>query len=103
MERTGISKVAAVSLAGQQGLSLASRERDRGARAGSGGGNAVGVADAQQAAPCAAPWPSLRNLAISVFRQDGETNIAAALRRAGHACGRPLRALGLTPAKPDTS
>jgi hypothetical protein len=28
---------------------------------------------------------SLRNLAISVFRQGGETNIAAALRRAGRA------------------
>jgi predicted transposase YbfD/YdcC len=35
---------------------------------------------------------SLRNLAISVFRQDGQTNIAAALRH----YHRPLRALGLT-------
>ncbi|MGX4695038.1 ISAs1 family transposase [Streptomyces sp. JNUCC 63] len=39
---------------------------------------------------------SLRNLAISVFRQDGETNIAAALRRTGRDHQRPLRALGLT-------
>jgi hypothetical protein len=46
---------------------------------------------------------SIGNLAISVFRQDGETNIAAALRRAGHAYDRLLRALGLTPTKPDTS
>ncbi|MFJ2575143.1 ISAs1 family transposase [Streptomyces halstedii] len=39
---------------------------------------------------------SLRNLAISIFRQDGETNIAAALRRTGRDYHRPLRALGLT-------
>lgn len=39
---------------------------------------------------------SLRNLAISVFRQDGETNIAAALRRTSRDYHRPLRALGLT-------
>ena len=39
---------------------------------------------------------SLRNLAISVFRQDGETNIAAALRHTGRDHRRPLRALGLT-------
>ncbi len=39
---------------------------------------------------------SLRNLAISVFRQDGQTNIAAALRHTGRDYYRPLRALGLT-------
>ncbi|WP_392838999.1 ISAs1 family transposase [Streptomyces sp. LN500] len=39
---------------------------------------------------------SLRNLAISVFRQDGQTNIAAALRHTGRDYHRPLRALGLT-------
>lgn len=39
---------------------------------------------------------SLRNLAISVFRQDGQTNIAAAIRHAGRDYHRPLRALGLT-------
>ncbi|XIJ58029.1 ISAs1 family transposase [Kitasatospora hibisci] len=39
---------------------------------------------------------SLRNLAISVFRQDGKTNIAAALRHTGRDHQRPLRALGLT-------
>lgn len=39
---------------------------------------------------------SLRNLAISVFRQDGQTNIAAAVRHAGRDYHRPLRALGLT-------
>lgn len=39
---------------------------------------------------------SLRNLAISVFRQDSQTNIAAALRHTGRDCHRPLRALGLT-------
>ncbi|MCX4633037.1 ISAs1 family transposase [Streptomyces sp. NBC_01443] len=39
---------------------------------------------------------SLRNLAISVFRQDGQTNIAAALRHTGRHYHRPLRALGLT-------
>ncbi|MGW2524374.1 hypothetical protein ACWC09_46940 [Streptomyces sp. NPDC001617] len=38
---------------------------------------------------------SLRNLAISVFRQDGQTNIAAALRHTGRDYHRPLRALGL--------
>jgi predicted transposase YbfD/YdcC len=38
----------------------------------------------------------LRNLAISVFRQDGDANIAAALRRTGRDHTRPLRALGLT-------
>jgi hypothetical protein len=37
-----------------------------------------------------------RNLAISVFRQDGQTNIAAALRHAGRDYHRPLHALGLT-------
>ncbi|QJT04713.1 transposase [Streptomyces asoensis] len=36
---------------------------------------------------------SLRNLAISVFRQDGQTNIAAAVRHAGRDHHRPLRAL----------
>ncbi|MFD1277290.1 ISAs1 family transposase [Streptomyces kaempferi] len=39
---------------------------------------------------------SLRNLAISVFRQDGQTNIAAALRHTGRDYLRPLRTLGLT-------
>ncbi|WP_405638851.1 ISAs1 family transposase [Streptomyces sp. NBC_00019] len=37
----------------------------------------------------------LRNLAISVFRQNGETNIAAALRRTSRDYHRPLSALGL--------
>ncbi|GAA3482263.1 hypothetical protein GCM10018966_067950 [Streptomyces yanii] len=39
---------------------------------------------------------SLRNLAISVFRQNDETNIAAALRRTSRDYHRPLSALGLT-------
>ncbi|MER7694835.1 ISAs1 family transposase [Streptomyces sp. NPDC097610] len=39
---------------------------------------------------------SLRNLAISVHRQDGHTNIAAALRHTARDCQRPLTALGLT-------
>ncbi|MFI8280974.1 hypothetical protein ACIGBH_40125 [Streptomyces sp. NPDC085929] len=39
---------------------------------------------------------SLRNLAISVLRQDGQTNIAAALRHASRDYRRPLRVLGLT-------
>jgi len=39
---------------------------------------------------------SLRNLAISVFRQNGETNIAAALRHTSRDHRRPLSALGLT-------
>ncbi|MFD3736427.1 ISAs1 family transposase [Streptomyces sp. NPDC058632] len=38
----------------------------------------------------------LRNLAIGVHRQDGHTNIAAALRHAARDCHRPLTALGLT-------
>jgi len=38
----------------------------------------------------------LRNLAISVFRQNGETNIAAALRHTSRDYHRPLAALGLT-------
>ncbi|MFC8278284.1 ISAs1 family transposase [Streptomyces sp. NPDC057271] len=38
----------------------------------------------------------LRNLAISVHRQDGRTNIAAALREAAPDWDRPLTALGLT-------
>ncbi|EST25498.1 hypothetical protein N566_24505 [Streptomycetaceae bacterium MP113-05] len=38
----------------------------------------------------------LRNLAISIFRQAGDTNIAAALRHTGRDHTRPLRALGLT-------
>ncbi|MEU6602911.1 hypothetical protein [Streptomyces flaveolus] len=38
----------------------------------------------------------LRNLAIGVHRQDGHTNIAAALRRTGRHHQRPLTALGLT-------
>lgn len=39
---------------------------------------------------------SLRNLAISVHRQDGHTNIAAALRQTARDQLRPLTALGLT-------
>ncbi|MEU3253025.1 ISAs1 family transposase [Streptomyces sp. NPDC006997] len=39
---------------------------------------------------------SLRNLAIGLHRQDGATNIAAALRRAARDSRRPLIALGLT-------
>ncbi|GGX55665.1 hypothetical protein [Streptomyces noursei] len=39
---------------------------------------------------------SLRNLAISVHRQDGAANIAAALRQAARDYHRPLTALGLT-------
>lgn len=39
---------------------------------------------------------SLRNLAIGVHRQDGATNIAAAVRRTARDYGRPLTALGLT-------
>jgi predicted transposase YbfD/YdcC len=38
----------------------------------------------------------LRNLAISVHRQDGHTNIAAALRETAREWNRPLTALGLT-------
>jgi predicted transposase YbfD/YdcC len=38
---------------------------------------------------------TLRNLAISIFRQDGQANIAAALRRAARDYHRPLSALGL--------
>ncbi|MGV9916439.1 hypothetical protein ACWDUK_04285 [Streptomyces cellulosae] len=38
----------------------------------------------------------LRNLAIGVHRQDGHTNIAAALRRTARDHLRPLTALGLT-------
>lgn len=38
----------------------------------------------------------LRNLAIGVHRQDGHTNIAAALRRTGRDHQRPLTARGLT-------
>jgi hypothetical protein len=38
----------------------------------------------------------LRNFAIHVFRQDGQTNIAAALRHTGRHYLRPLQALGLT-------
>ncbi|MEV6948787.1 hypothetical protein AB0N07_44110 [Streptomyces sp. NPDC051172] len=38
---------------------------------------------------------SLRNLAISVLRQNGKTNIAAALHHTSRDCTRPLRALGL--------
>jgi predicted transposase YbfD/YdcC len=38
---------------------------------------------------------SLRNLAISVLRQDGVTNTAAALRRMARAPHHPLQALGL--------
>lgn len=39
---------------------------------------------------------SLRNLAISVFRQDGRTNIAAATRHQARHPGRPLATLGWT-------
>ncbi|SOE19374.1 ISAs1 family transposase [Streptomyces sp. OK228] len=39
---------------------------------------------------------SLRNLAISVHRQDGHTNIAAALRQTARDYQRPLSSLGLT-------
>lgn len=39
---------------------------------------------------------SLRNLTISLHRQNGETNIAAAIRRAARDYRRPLTALGLT-------
>ncbi|MFD7283205.1 hypothetical protein ACFV80_41000 [Streptomyces sp. NPDC059862] len=38
---------------------------------------------------------SLRNLAIGVHRQDGRTNIAAALRHAARDYHRPPSALGL--------
>ena len=38
----------------------------------------------------------LRNLAVSLFRQNGETNIAAALRHTSRDYHRPLSALGLT-------
>ncbi|MER5375984.1 hypothetical protein [Streptomyces sp. NPDC002553] len=38
----------------------------------------------------------LRNLAIGVHRQDGRTNIAAALRYTARDCRRSLTALGLT-------
>ncbi|WP_244905393.1 hypothetical protein [Streptomyces agglomeratus] len=38
---------------------------------------------------------SLRNLAIGVFRQNGRTNIAAALRHTSRDYHRPLSALGL--------
>ncbi|MEV5083457.1 ISAs1 family transposase, partial [Streptomyces sp. NPDC056159] len=38
----------------------------------------------------------LRNLAIGVHRQDGRTNLAAALRHAARDWHRPLTALGLT-------
>lgn len=39
---------------------------------------------------------SLRNLAVGVHRQNGQTNIAAALRRAARVYRRPLTVLGLT-------
>ncbi|MEU4173421.1 hypothetical protein AB0F46_42285 [Streptomyces sp. NPDC026665] len=39
---------------------------------------------------------SPHNLAISVFRQDGHTNIAATLRHTSRHYHRPLRALDLT-------
>ncbi|WP_176741576.1 transposase [Streptomyces sp. LUP30] len=39
---------------------------------------------------------SLRNVAISVFRQGGQTNIAAALRHTGRDCRRPPQGLGRT-------
>ncbi|MFJ2574975.1 hypothetical protein ACIOYT_31735 [Streptomyces halstedii] len=38
----------------------------------------------------------LRNLAIGIHRQAGQTNIVAALRRAARDCHRSLTALGLT-------
>jgi hypothetical protein len=37
----------------------------------------------------------LRNLAVGVHRQDGHTNIAAALRRAARDPQRPLTVLGV--------
>jgi hypothetical protein len=39
---------------------------------------------------------SLRSLAISIFRQNGQTNVAAALRRTSRDYQRPLSTLGLT-------
>ncbi|MFF0110753.1 hypothetical protein [Streptomyces hirsutus] len=39
---------------------------------------------------------TLRNLAISAFRQDGRTNIAAACRHTARDPRRPLTALGIT-------
>ena len=39
---------------------------------------------------------TLRNLAISVFRQDGHTNVAAACRHTARDPRRPLAALGIT-------
>jgi hypothetical protein len=39
---------------------------------------------------------SVRNLANSVFRQNGQTNIAAALRPTGRNHHRPLQTLSLT-------
>lgn len=39
---------------------------------------------------------SLRNLAVGVHRQNGQTNMAAGLRRAARDYRRPLAALGLT-------
>ncbi|MGV9405976.1 ISAs1 family transposase [Streptomyces sp. NPDC003667] len=39
---------------------------------------------------------TLRNLAISMFRQDGRTNIATACRHTARDPQRPLRALGIT-------
>lgn len=39
---------------------------------------------------------SLRNLVISAFRQNGEPDIAAALRNTGRDYRRPLSILGLT-------
>ncbi|MGW0499506.1 hypothetical protein ACWD0Z_29985 [Streptomyces sp. NPDC003007] len=42
------------------------------------------------------PLAGLRNLAIGIHRQDGHTNIAAALRRTARDHQRPLTALGLT-------
>ncbi|MFI2206761.1 hypothetical protein ACH47Z_39815 [Streptomyces sp. NPDC020192] len=38
---------------------------------------------------------SLRNLAISLHRQDGHSNIAAALRRAARDYHHPLNSFGL--------
>ncbi|MFF4509169.1 hypothetical protein [Streptomyces sp. NPDC001401] len=43
------------------------------------------------------PTPAFtRNLAISVFRQDGRTNIAAACRHTARDPQRPLTVLGIT-------
>jgi predicted transposase YbfD/YdcC len=54
--------------------------------------------DASRIRTCSLPrmMASLRNLAISVFRQDDHTTIAAACRYTAHDPQRPLTALGIT-------